>query len=108
MVVRGFTIAILGGLVATVSPATLLAEEIICPAVQPCDDEGNILPPFLDPASPCFPVFEMRCASYRAEQDRLGQLSVLAQENGELRREVAGLRRVNRRLNFLLQRRFAQ
>jgi hypothetical protein len=36
-------------------------ENVFCTQVFPCDDEGNLLPQYLDPENPCFEFFASQC-----------------------------------------------
>lgn len=61
-----------------VQPVRADDDGIICASVFPCDDNGDILAPFDDESSACYPKYLKQC--YEMKNDLLKQCEVTSDE----------------------------
>jgi hypothetical protein len=45
------------------SESSKATTDIICPAIFPCDDNGNIIDGYNDTTSPCYEIFKKQCST---------------------------------------------
>lgn len=91
----------IGLLVATaVTPALLnvqaMAADEICPAVYPCDADGNVIPPYDTADGACAEKFRVQCSSEKANLvgEKLAQCeSSKAEADENARKTIRKLRK---------------